>query len=292
MAYVMIPGFLYKRCGRLWIRKQPDLPGPEVCAKCKSPYWNRQRQHPIGPNVNPLRNDWTSGGNRPEGRWRSELAANRPSGGRPVTAGPSNIVRWLALTLGLGLTALALAALACGPSAPSEQSEDPTPTPEPTATATAEPTAPSESKLEGVDPLLQAWYWQDEHKRAVAAAAGQAAPTVRVRILVVNAEALPDLEAFLTDHGATEVVSGEGKGMVKTDATVPMDLIPELAAQPGAQKIHQTRTRPYENLDYALNIYALKYETGLLPTKEEGVIGITVFPKEGTTFAETRASFL
>ena len=38
MAYVMIPGFLCERCGHRWIRKQPDLPEPKVCAKCKSPY--------------------------------------------------------------------------------------------------------------------------------------------------------------------------------------------------------------------------------------------------------------
>ena len=62
MAYVMIPGFLCERCGHRWIRKQPNLPEPKVCAKCKSPYWNKQRQHPIRPNVNPLRNDWTVGG--------------------------------------------------------------------------------------------------------------------------------------------------------------------------------------------------------------------------------------
>ena len=38
-----------------------------------------------------------------------------------MTPRPSNIVRWLALTLALGLTALALVVLACGPSAPAGQ---------------------------------------------------------------------------------------------------------------------------------------------------------------------------
>ena len=47
-----------------------------------------------------------------------------------MTARPSNIVRWLALTLALGLTALALIALACGPSAPAAQEQ---PLPECTA---------------------------------------------------------------------------------------------------------------------------------------------------------------
>ena len=211
-----------------------------------------------------------------------------------------------ALRLAMAVVALALTAvaLACGPSAPSEQSEDPTPTPEPTATATAEstataePTAPSESKLEGVDPLLQAWYRQDEHKWAVAAAAGASAPspaTVRVLIGVVNAEALPDLEAFLTDRGATEVASGEGDGLGVIKATVPLDLIPELAAQPGLYPGDQsiaTKHYPYEKLDSGLNIDALEYETGLLPTKEKAAIGVLVIPEEGGTFAETRASFL
>lgn len=59
MAYVMIPGFLCERCAHRWIRKQPQLPEPKVCPKCKSPYWNTQRQRPLRPDVDPLRNDWT-----------------------------------------------------------------------------------------------------------------------------------------------------------------------------------------------------------------------------------------
>ena len=59
MAYVMIPGFLCERCAHRWIRKQPGTPEPKVCPKCKSPYWNTQRQRPLRSDVDPLRNDWT-----------------------------------------------------------------------------------------------------------------------------------------------------------------------------------------------------------------------------------------
>ncbi len=60
MPYVMIPGFLCERCGYRWVRKQPGTPDPKVCPKCKSPYWNTPRTHPVRPGVNPLRNDWTT----------------------------------------------------------------------------------------------------------------------------------------------------------------------------------------------------------------------------------------
>ena len=59
MAYVMIPGFLCERCGHRWIRKQPGTPEPKVCPKCKSTYWNTQRQRPLRHDSNPSRNDWT-----------------------------------------------------------------------------------------------------------------------------------------------------------------------------------------------------------------------------------------
>ncbi len=55
MAYVMIPGFLCERCSHRWILKQPNLPEPKVCPKCKSTYWNQPRMRP--PKADPLRND-------------------------------------------------------------------------------------------------------------------------------------------------------------------------------------------------------------------------------------------
>ena len=42
-----------------WPDEHPLHP---VFFNCKSPYWNKQRQHPIRPNVDPLRNDWTVSG--------------------------------------------------------------------------------------------------------------------------------------------------------------------------------------------------------------------------------------
>ena len=55
MAYVTIPGFMCERCSHRWIRKQPHLPDPKVCPKCKSRYWNEGRMRP--PKADPLRND-------------------------------------------------------------------------------------------------------------------------------------------------------------------------------------------------------------------------------------------
>ena len=60
MPYVMIPGFLCERCGYRWARKRPGTRDPKVCPRCKSPYWNTPRTHPLRPGVNPLRNDWTT----------------------------------------------------------------------------------------------------------------------------------------------------------------------------------------------------------------------------------------
>jgi rubrerythrin len=36
-------GWRCERCGYEWIPKRPDF-APEVCPKCKSPYWMRPRQ--------------------------------------------------------------------------------------------------------------------------------------------------------------------------------------------------------------------------------------------------------
>ena len=55
MAYVKIDGFLCERCSHRWIPKQPGLPEPKVCPRCKSYHWNRPRMRP--PRANPCRND-------------------------------------------------------------------------------------------------------------------------------------------------------------------------------------------------------------------------------------------
>ena len=55
MAYVKIDGFLCERCSHRWIPKQPGLPEPKVCPKCKSYQWNSPRMRP--PKADPCRND-------------------------------------------------------------------------------------------------------------------------------------------------------------------------------------------------------------------------------------------
>ena len=55
MAYVKIDGFLCERCSHRWIPKQPGLPEPKVCPKCKSYHWNTPRMRP--PKADPYRND-------------------------------------------------------------------------------------------------------------------------------------------------------------------------------------------------------------------------------------------
>ena len=55
MAYVKIDGFLCERCSHRWIPKQPGLPEPKVCPRCKSYQWNAPRMRP--PRANPCRND-------------------------------------------------------------------------------------------------------------------------------------------------------------------------------------------------------------------------------------------
>lgn len=37
-----VSGFKCERCGHKWIPRNKQLE-PEVCPKCKSPYWNRPK---------------------------------------------------------------------------------------------------------------------------------------------------------------------------------------------------------------------------------------------------------
>ena len=55
MAYVKIDGFLCERCSHRWSPKQPGLPEPKVCPRCKSYQWNTPRMRP--PKADPYRND-------------------------------------------------------------------------------------------------------------------------------------------------------------------------------------------------------------------------------------------
>ena len=41
MAKLKLNGFKCARCGHVWM---PRLVKPEVCPKCKSPYWDRARK--------------------------------------------------------------------------------------------------------------------------------------------------------------------------------------------------------------------------------------------------------
>ena len=52
MAYVKIDDFLCEHCSHRWIPKQPGLPEPKVCPKCKSYQWNSPRMRP--PKADPL----------------------------------------------------------------------------------------------------------------------------------------------------------------------------------------------------------------------------------------------
>jgi len=40
---ITVMGWKCERCGYEWIPRNPNSE-PEVCAKCKSPYWNRPRR--------------------------------------------------------------------------------------------------------------------------------------------------------------------------------------------------------------------------------------------------------
>ncbi|MBP1684955.1 MAG: hypothetical protein H6Q33_1098 [Deltaproteobacteria bacterium] len=45
---LVVWGYTCERCGYQWIQRTAGAPEPKVCAnrKCKSPYWNKPRQHP------------------------------------------------------------------------------------------------------------------------------------------------------------------------------------------------------------------------------------------------------
>ncbi len=69
MAYTTIEGYICDRCGYRWASRNGtglrDKKDPRVCAKCKSPYWNKPRK-------NNLRQDkWAN-------RWARPTALETP----------------------------------------------------------------------------------------------------------------------------------------------------------------------------------------------------------------------
>ena len=54
MAIILTPAFQCERCFHRWLPRNKgtdDLPQhqPQVCPKCKSPYWNKPRQKDLAP---------------------------------------------------------------------------------------------------------------------------------------------------------------------------------------------------------------------------------------------------
>jgi len=47
MAKIKIIGYKCERCGHIWVGRGKQ---PIVCAKCKSPYWNKPRKNKRGKN--------------------------------------------------------------------------------------------------------------------------------------------------------------------------------------------------------------------------------------------------
>ena len=46
MARILIEGNLCELYPHRWAPKQPNIPEPKNCPKCKSPYWNKPRMTP------------------------------------------------------------------------------------------------------------------------------------------------------------------------------------------------------------------------------------------------------
>lgn len=54
MAIVLTPAFQCERCFHRWLPRKKgnddiQLHQPQVCPKCKSPYWNKPRQKELAP---------------------------------------------------------------------------------------------------------------------------------------------------------------------------------------------------------------------------------------------------
>ncbi len=51
MPYTNIEGYICDRCGYRWASRNGtglrDKTDPRVCAKCKSPYWNKPRKNKL-----------------------------------------------------------------------------------------------------------------------------------------------------------------------------------------------------------------------------------------------------
>lgn len=44
---ITVQGFRCRRCGHTWVPREAAQP-PRVCPKCKSPYWDRERERKGG----------------------------------------------------------------------------------------------------------------------------------------------------------------------------------------------------------------------------------------------------
>ena len=78
MAFVLIEGYMCKRCGYRWGSRTGTgfraKPHPKNCPKCKSPYWNKPRTNNIPPE-------------RHAAPWNREQTQTRPQPLDPADAG-------------------------------------------------------------------------------------------------------------------------------------------------------------------------------------------------------------
>ena len=76
MPYTTIEGYICDRCGYRWASRNGtglrDKTDPNVCAKCKSPYWNKPRRNKL--NQKRWANRWTPHDNTP----KTPASQNKP----------------------------------------------------------------------------------------------------------------------------------------------------------------------------------------------------------------------
>ena len=195
------------------------------------------------------------------------------------------------LTVALALIAATALMSACASSAPAGQSGTPPSENEATPTPTPEAAPELLEMSPKLQPLLYARFVQDAKKQSSKqGATGQSTPpeTIEVHITTASTEQRPDVLRFLSDNGVTGATIGGNTFII---AQVPVSLLPRLVERSDVDYAKAT-SYPYGKLDTILNNDAARYETGLLPTAEEAVVWVSVHPKAGASFDETRRSFL
>ena len=55
MDDLKLPFLICKRCGHKWIPRSVNY--PHVCARCNSPYWNKERHKMVGPKKKKKKDD-------------------------------------------------------------------------------------------------------------------------------------------------------------------------------------------------------------------------------------------